>query len=147
GTSPVTDNRGVVIGALGMFSDITERKRWELALQESETRFRNLADAIPQIVWVARLDGHVEYINQQWCDYTGLSLEQTKDREELARVIHPDDREQALGQYDQALAQGTTYQHEFRLRRASNGTYRWFLGRAVPIQDKQGHVLRWFGTC
>jgi PAS domain S-box-containing protein len=146
GTSPVRDGRGDIIGALGMFSDITERKNAERALCESEAHFRHLADAMPQIVSVSRADGRLEYLNRRWHEYTGRSLEESQSKEQLAGVIHPDDLARVYDCWEEALAGGTAYQIEYRLRRAADSAYRWFLGRTVPIHDDQGRVARWFGT-
>jgi PAS domain S-box-containing protein len=107
---------------------------------------RQLADGLPQIVWVARPDGSHEYYNKKWCEYTGLELEQSTD-EAWSALFHPDDREGAVTAWAEALRQGTPYDIEFRLRRASDGAYRWFLGRALAYRNADGEILNWFGTC
>jgi PAS domain S-box-containing protein len=146
-TSPVTNGGGRIVGALGMFSDITARKRSEEALRESEARFRHLADAIPQTVWVAAPNGRTEYVNRRWTAYTGLDLDATNEPQRFAEALHPDDRRRVMERYSAALATGAIYNEEFRLRRAADGAYRWFLGRCVPIRDERGQIVRWFGTC
>jgi PAS domain S-box-containing protein len=107
---------------------------------------RQLADGLPQIVWVARTDGSHEYYNKQWSDYTGLSLENSTE-ETWRDLFHPDDRERAETMWAQALRDGTPYEIEFRLKRAVDGEFRWFLGRALPHRDADGNILNWFGTC
>ena len=107
---------------------------------------RQLADGLPQIVWVARPDGSHEYYNKQWCDYTGLTLEDSTDGA-WRNLFHPDDREPAETRWAEALREGTPYEIEFRLRQVSNGDYRWFLGRALPHRDADGSIVKWFGTC
>ena len=113
--------------------------------RELET-LRQLADGLPQIVWVARPDGSHEYYNKQWYDYTGLTLEDSTD-EAWSELFHPDDRERARTRWAEALRAGTPYEIEFRLKRVSDGEFRWFLGRALPHRDAAGKVVNWFGTC
>src|SRR5262249_2428165 len=79
--------------------------------------------------------------------YTGLSLDEINDRSKLAQVIHPEDRLAVFEHYDQALQKGSIYQQEFRLKRAADGEYRWFLARSVPLRDERERIVRWFGTC
>jgi PAS domain S-box-containing protein len=126
------------------FQNVSERKRMTDALYESEARFRQLADAMPQIVFTARPDGHVDYFNHRWYEYTGLppgsvgfeSWRQVHTEEGLRRVaeVWPD-----------ALRTGSPYEIEYPLRR-HDGVYRWHLGRALPVRDAAGKVVRWFGT-
>jgi PAS domain S-box-containing protein len=107
---------------------------------------RQLADGLPQIVWVARTDGSHEYYNKQWSDYTGLTLENSTE-EAWRELFHPDDRERAETMWAEALREGTPYEIEFRLKRAVDGEFRWFLGRALPHRDADGKIVNWFGTC
>ncbi len=95
---------------------------------------RHLADGLPQIVWVARPDGSHEYYNKRWREYTGLELEESTD-DAWAALFHPDDRERAVSAWAEALRQGTPYDIEFRLKRVSDGAYRWFLGRALAYRN------------
>src|SRR5947208_9228837 len=107
---------------------------------------RQLADGLPQIVWVARPDGTHEYYNKRWREYTGLELEESND-DAWSALFHPDDRERAVTAWAEALRQGTPYDIEFRLRRVSDGEYRWFLGRALAYRNAEGQILNWYGTC
>lgn len=107
---------------------------------------RQLADELPQIVWVARPDGSHEYYNKRWYELTGLALQDSTEDAWRER-FHPDDRERAESLWIEALRNGTPYEIEFRLRRASDGAYRWFLGRSVPYRGATGAIEQWFGTC
>jgi len=130
---------------VAVFDNITTRKRAEEALQRSEEEFRTLAEAMPQIVWVSRADGWNTYISQQWMDYTGLGSEESLGHG-WHEALHPADRVRGSEAWQQAFATGSIYSLECRIRRA-DGEYRWWLVRAVPLQDAQSHILKWFGTC
>lgn len=143
--SPIRDAAGTIIGASKIARDITERKRAEAALRESEGRWRTLIEAIPQLVWTARADGHCDYLSQRWMDYTGTTLGQNLGSG-WAGVVHPDEVSRVRQTWAEAVATGTPYQVECRLRSAQ-GDYRWQLVRAVPLRDDQGQVVRWFGAC
>ncbi|HEV2761519.1 MAG TPA: ATP-binding protein, partial [Pyrinomonadaceae bacterium] len=131
-------------GMRGVTLDISARKLAEAAVRESEQQYRHLADAMPQIVWTARADGFTEYFNRRWSEYTGLTLEQTLGWG-WQHVIHPDDAERAVRRWARSIEAGEDFEIEYRFRR-SDGTYRWHLGRAEPMRDAEGRVLRWFGT-
>jgi len=125
--------------------DITERKRAEEALQTSERELRELAESMPQIVWVTRPDGRNIYFNQQWVDYTGLTLEASYG-EGWITPVHPDDRQRAWDAWQRAVQRRDTYSLECRLRRA-DGVYQWWLIRGVPLLSTNGEIRKWFGTC
>lgn len=107
---------------------------------------RQLADGLPQIVWVARPDGSHEYYNQRFFEFTGRGREIRMD-DSWTDLFHPDDARRADEAWAEALRTGTPYEIEFRLKRASDGGYRWFLGRALPYRDENGEIVNWFGTC
>jgi PAS domain S-box-containing protein len=107
---------------------------------------RQMADGLPQILWVARPDGSYEHYNKPWYDYTGLTFEESAG-EAWHEVIHPDDREPAEAAWTEALRKGTPHEIEHRLKRASDGEYRWFLRRALPHHDADGNIVKWFGAC
>ena len=121
-----------------------ERARIERALRESEAGFRRLADAMPQIVFAADPDGNVIYFNKQWHEYTGLAAEDTT-AETWARVHTAEGLERVRRAWPEAIRTGQTYEIEYPLRR-HDGEYRWHLGRAVPIRDESGRIVRWYGT-
>jgi PAS domain S-box-containing protein len=125
--------------------DVTERKRTEEALERSEREFRQLAESMPQIVWTTRPDGWNIYFNQQWVDYTGLTLEESYG-EGWIKPFHPDDRQRAWDAWQRATRHRDTYALECRLRRA-DGRYRWWLIRGVPLVGANGEITKWLGTC
>ena len=129
----------------GITFDITERKRAEAALRESEARFRAITDSVDQMIWSTRPDGFHDYFNQRWYDFTGVP-EGTTDGEEWNGMFHPEDRDRAWTIWSQCLETGEPYHIEYRLRHRS-GQYRWVLGRAQPVRDDAGRITRWFGTC
>ena len=125
--------------------DITERKAAELAVIDRETRMATLADAMPQLVWIGGSDGELEYVNQRLCEYVGVYGTEAKSHDVWRKTIHPDDREQSMAVWSQAISKGEAYTLEQRLRR-HDGVYRWFLVRAQPERDPAGRVIRWYGT-
>ena len=123
-----------------------ERKRTEEALRESEAKFRTIADTMPQIVWSTTADGYHDYFNERWYEYTGMS--RTGDQGwSWKDYLHPDDYERTLEIWHHSLETAAPYEVEYRFLRASDSTYRWFIGRALPVRDEQGCIVRWFGTC
>ena len=100
---------------------------------------------MPQIVYTARADGWLEYCNQRWIDYTGLTVTQSQGWGSLV-AIHPDDVDRFVQSWDHAMTNGNTCELEFRLKRASDGAYRWHLGRGIPMRDGMGRIIKWFGT-
>jgi PAS domain S-box-containing protein len=124
--------------------DITERQRAEEALRESEERLKTIADAIPQLVWMAQPDGFILWYNRRWYEYTGTTPEQMEgwgwqsvhDPEILPKVVE---------RWKEAIAAGVPLEMDLPLRGA-DGRFRWFLTRVVPMKDPKGRVLHWFGT-
>jgi diguanylate cyclase (GGDEF)-like protein/PAS domain S-box-containing protein len=141
----LTDARNEMLGSVVTLTDFTERKLAEKALSKSEEEFRTLAESMPQIVWITRADGWTIYFNQQWMDYTGLTLEESLGHG-WNTPFHPDDQKGAWDARQKATATAGIYSIESRLRRA-DGTYRWMLVRGVPLKDAAGNILKWFGTC
>ncbi|MFL6621685.1 MAG: PAS domain-containing protein [Sulfurifustis sp.] len=137
---------GRVLRLLGTAQDITEQRRMEEQVRASERQFRLLADAMPQIAWVTDAFGRVIYVNQRWCDYTGLAPEQSQSDSHLASIVHPDDIAPMMEAWSRCLATGADYEQQLRFKRAADGAYRWFLSRGVAVRDEQGRVARWFGT-
>jgi PAS domain S-box-containing protein len=113
--------------------------------RESELRFRQVAQAMPQLVWTTVAGGRADFINDRWQQYTGMSIEAATDGGAWLSAIHPDDRPHTLEQWREAYRLGTVFEVEHRLRR-HDGVYRWHLGRAVPIYDDQGQFQKWLGT-
>jgi PAS domain S-box-containing protein len=124
--------------------NIAERKQAEEALRQSERRFRDLAEALPQIVWTADAEGGVDWFNRRWYEYTG-EPDSESESWPWEKSAHPDDIAPTLTNWAEARRAGSLFQNEFRLRR-HDGQYRWFLVRAWPLQDGNGKVMRWFGS-
>jgi PAS domain S-box-containing protein len=139
------DSQGEVIGATSIGEDITNRRLAENALKESEKEFRLLAESMPQIVWATRADGWNIYFNQQWVDYTGMTLEESYGFG-WNIPFHPDDQQDALDAWNNATKNNGSYSIEARLRRF-DGEYHWWLVRGVPQVDEKGEITKWFGTC
>ncbi len=153
--SAVKNSDGKIVGASKIARDITGRLRTERELKEAkiastrlegEQRYSFLADTVPQVIWTARPDGGVDYYNKAWFDYTGLTLEQTKDWGWEA-VVHPEDLEASVNRWKHSLATGDSYELEYRFKRGSDSAYRWHLGRALPMRDEKGEIVQWVGTC
>jgi PAS domain S-box-containing protein len=122
----------------------TERRQAEEALRASEERYRSLADLIPGIVWTARADGWIDFANQFWFKFTGLSMEETQGSG-WAVVIHPEDLPRVNELWTEALRTGESIEVAYRVRRAGDGTYRWFLAQARAVRDHYGRIVKWFG--
>ena len=133
-------------GASVFLEDIDERKRTEEKLRESEARFRLMADAVPQIVWLTDPDGRTEFFNRQWTAYTGRPYEPSTAAQVAAEHVHPDDRAATMEAFEEARRTGGTFLVEHRIR-SKDGKYRWFLVRAKPYRDpRTGEIVRWFGA-
>jgi PAS domain S-box-containing protein len=115
------------------------------ALRESDARFQTLADALPHMVWSTLADGYHDYYNARWYEFTGVPPGST-DGEAWNGMFHPEDRERAWTMWRHSLETGAPYEIEYRLRHHS-GEYRWTLGRAMPMRDENGRIIRWIGSC
>jgi len=124
--------------------DVTGRKRAEAALAESEDRFRTMADNISQFAWTADPTGWIFWYNQRWYEYTGTTFEDMKGWG-WKKVHHPDHVDRVVTKWRLAHTTGEPWEDTFPLR-GIDGTYRWFLSRALPIRDAEGRITRWFGT-
>lgn len=146
--SPIKNKLHKIIGASIIAHDITNRKLAEAAIRKSESHFRLLTEALPQIVWTATPTGKPEYYNAQWYEYTGFSVDQSLHQGAWQELLHPDDVKRCNRRWNQALREKKGYQMEFRFADAKHpGKYRWFLGKALPLVDTQGRIVRWLGTC
>jgi PAS domain S-box-containing protein len=140
--------KGLTCLAGSVMALLTEHRSTQSAerrMHEEEEKFRVLADTMPQMVWSTLPDGHHDYYNARWYDYTGVPVGST-DGEGWNDMFHPDDQARAWKVWRHALETGEPYEIEYRLRNAQ-GAYRWTLGRALPMRDEAGRIIRWFGTC
>ncbi|HLP76341.1 MAG TPA: PAS domain-containing protein, partial [Candidatus Paceibacterota bacterium] len=142
-SQPVRDEAGE-LKLMGTVMDVTERVKVEEMLREGEAHLRKVINTIPGLVWIARTDGHVEYHNQRWIDYTGLTAEQAAGWGWRA-AIHPEDLPALATKWKSLLQSGTAGEGEARFRRF-DGEYRWFLFRGVPLYDEAGRLVRWYGA-
>ncbi|WP_176592672.1 sensor histidine kinase [Sphingobium sp. EM0848] len=124
---------------------ITRQARDAQAVADSDRMFRTLADTMPQMVWSALPDGYNDYFNARWYEFTGVAQGIT-DGEGWSAMFHPEDQPLAWKRWRHSLATGDPYEIEYRMQHHS-GDYRWTLGRALPIRDEEGQVVRWIGTC
>lgn len=114
--------------------------------RQNEARLRELADAMPQIVWAARPDGTIDYFNRQWYEFTRMPADEPRAHDWQA-MIHPDDLPKYAASWSASVHAGIPFEVEYRFRDCSMDGYRWFLGRALPVRDDAGKIIRWYGTC
>ena len=143
--SPILGVSQLPRGAITVIRDVTEQRRTENALRESEGRYRFLADAVPEFIFTTDAEGQWEYCNRRWCEYTGLTVEQSMGGQ-WATALHPEDAPQSVAGWADSVRTGRAYETEYRMR-SREGKYRWFLSRGFPMHDDQGNILRWFGIC
>jgi PAS domain S-box-containing protein len=140
----IRDANGEAVRMVGAMQDVTAQKAILDALRTSEKSFRTLADSMPQIVWTARADGFLDWYNQLWYDYTGAAPGSSWD--DRYSPVHPDDIEPTRRRWKESLQTGKHYEMEFRFKRKSDGQYRWHLGRAIPLKNESGSIIKWIGT-
>src|SRR5256714_6012843 len=140
-------NRRTVIRLTSIYQQVLEAEEARATeLAASNKQFLDLAEAIPQLVWISDNEGKPVYFNSPWGPFTGSTVEQLTERG-WAEALHPEDRELATARWKESLKSGQPFEAEYRIKRASDGTYRWFLCRAMPVRDKAGKNVRWFGSC
>jgi PAS domain S-box-containing protein len=132
---PFQDAQGNIVHWYGTSTDIEDLKR-------AEHRIRLLINAIPTMAWTLRPDGVIDFVNQRWLDYTGLTLQQEID--DPTGVVHPEDLPRVIKKWLVDMTTGEPSEDEMRLRRV-DGQYRWFLVRTAPLRDEQGNVVEWYG--
>jgi PAS domain S-box-containing protein len=169
---PLRDPLGRIVKWFGALTDISDQKRLEeeralslaveqkaraeveaalrardetlQALAASEEQYRVLTEAMLQCIWTARANGQTDYVNQHWCNYAGMTLADSLGSG-WARVLHPDDAQKCYDAWTRAVQTGATFECEYRMKRA-DGVYRWFLGRGLPVRDREGRIVKWLGT-
>lgn len=124
--------------------EIAERRRLEAALRERETRWRQLAESMPNLVWTCDPAGHWDYLSRQWVEYTGVPEAQQLGVGWLAQV-HPEDRDAVVSTWQRTVSGGEPFEIQFRLRRR-DGAWRWHQTHAVPIRDAAGALVKWYGA-
>ena len=132
------DNQTLWVGTI---SDIHERKIGEEKLVEGERRLKNILDAVPHITWIMDASGKVLSRNKRWFEYT----EKEESEESWEKAVHPDDLENAIEQWAEALEKGVICENTYRIRNV-NGEYRWFLARTIPLRNKEDEIELWIGT-
>jgi PAS domain S-box-containing protein len=143
-TTATRDEAGNLTGLIKVMRDLTERKRLEEQLRQSQSYLRLLIDSLPQLVWTCSPDGECDYLGPQWTSYTGVP-----ESEQLGygwlNQLHPDDREPTRAAWNKAVEGASAFDMEYRIRGA-DGNYRWFKTRALPLRSEEGEVIKWFGT-
>lgn len=142
-TGRVTFENDIPLRMVGVVQEVTERVLAQNTLAESEQRFRELANNIDQFAWTMDAEGRALWFNDRWYDYTGTSFEQLRDGAGV--TIHPEHTERVRAHFRTCIANGAEWEDTFPLR-AKDGSYRWFLSRAIAIRDEAGKIARWFGT-
>jgi diguanylate cyclase (GGDEF)-like protein/PAS domain S-box-containing protein len=141
---PIAEGDDTIQLIQGTLQDISSAKLNERAINESEQRFRQLANAMPYIVWSAESDGQIDYGNQTVMDYAGL--EDVAAVTEWLTFLHPDDVEPTTAKWTECVETGKTFSCEYRLLRAADQSYRWHLAKGMPIRNEAGTIIKWYGT-
>jgi PAS domain S-box-containing protein len=142
--SAIVGDQGVVIGAIAIVRDASARVLAERELAASQARLRGLSQAVPQHVWIADVQGRMEWFNERTYEYSGYGFDELAG-EGWGRAVHPGDLQTLRSKWSDSLATGAVFEAEVRLLRA-DGTYRWHLNRAVPLREADGQVSGWIGT-
>lgn len=143
--APIIDETGKTVGLRGVSVDITDRKEAEEAVRESESRFQNVADTAPVLIWVTGTDKLCTYVNQQWLEFTGRTMDQELGNG-WAEGVHPDDYERCLQTYLSVFDQRQLFKMEYRLRRA-DGEFRWIYDIGTPLFSPNHKFLGYIGSC
>ncbi len=138
---PLLNSDGSIRQWVGVHTDITEQRKAEEKIRENESRFRTLAETLPQMIWVSDNKGEMEYYSKEWSDYCGV-IDVTKAWEYM---IHPEDKTISEKAYAKAYAQGLPFRTEIRLKNKA-GDFRWHSSVAEPVKDETGTVLKWVGA-
>jgi PAS domain S-box-containing protein len=141
---PERDAQGVVCGVVGAIVDLTERRRAEDALRESEARLATLTAALPALLFSTTADGRIDYVNDRFFEYGGIARE-TPLAPAWQRIVHKDDLPRVLASWDESVHTGRDLNIQCRLRRA-DGVYRWFKGYATQLCDERRGVRKWLGV-
>ncbi|OJW19831.1 MAG: hypothetical protein BGO49_14030 [Planctomycetales bacterium 71-10] len=144
-SGPAVDESGRPIAAVAALLDVTARRAAEDGLVDSERRFRQLAEAVTQVVYITRPDDSIAFLNGRWFDYTGASRDHVEVKDAWLAAIHPDDVPVVLGARARSKEAGGATEIEYRIR-GRDGSYRWFLGRSIWVRDESGALTSRIGT-
>jgi PAS domain S-box-containing protein len=142
--TPLFDITGNIYGVMNTAAEVTDLVTTKQKIEESEKKFRLLADSMPQHIWTSDIRGNLNYFNQSVFTYSGLSPEQI-DKDGWLQFVHPDDREENIQTWMHSVVTGESFLFEHRFRR-HDGEYRWQLSRALPVKDSHGKIKMWVGT-
>lgn len=142
---PFREGDASVSGIMVVATDVTNQVQARMKVEESNKELQFAMNAMPQMVWVTKPDGYHEFYNNQWYEYTGLTYEESIDTG-WDTVLHEEDKQRSWKVWKHSLQTGDPYEIEYRFKR-HDGEYRWFLGRALPLKDEKGNIIKWFGTC
>jgi len=142
---PILGPDGEVEAVAGTTRDVTERKRFEEELKDSELRFRTITNATPQMVWTALPDGTIDYHNEQFYQFVGQEQGTAEGTTWAEDRLHPDDQQRAGTRWAHSVAGGEPYEATYRMRHHT-GQYRWILARALPLRSENGDIVKWLGT-
>jgi PAS domain S-box-containing protein len=135
---------GSISGVMAVATDVTEQVLASKKIESSESRFRLMADAMPQFVWMGDAAGNLNYFNQAVYNYSGLSVEQVQ-KEGWLQIVHPEEREENIKAWAHSIQTGEDFVFHHRFKN-KEGEYRWQLSRAVPQKDSEGNIQLWIGT-
>ena len=144
--SPVKDRSKKLTAFAVKFIDITAYQLAQAELIQSENYFRSICEAVPQMVWTSKPNGQVNYFNKNWYDFTGIPVNLIESQS-WKNVVHQEDGNKFITQWSQSMVTSKNFEVECRFQRNSDKQYRWHLVRALPLKDKCGKILKWFGTC
>ena len=139
---PVIDEKGNVEAVAGTTRDITQQVEARKEIEESEERFRSLAQTLPQLVWVANAQGKQEFASLRWEEYSGI---QPSGEPEWKAIVHPDDYDGINAAWMNSLTTGSIYKYDVRLK-SKNGEYRWHNVKGEPVTDKENNIVKWVGA-
>ena len=142
---PILGPDGEVEAVAGTTRDVTERKRFEEELRDSELRFRTITNAMPQMVWTALPDGTIDYHSEQFYRFAGLAAGTAEGAAWAETLLHPDDQAHGRARWAHSVATGEPYETTYRSRHHS-GEYRWILARGVALRNEAGEIVKWLGT-
>lgn len=143
----IRDAHGWPMHGIATIQDITERKFAEESLRASEARYRTLAETAPVHIFHADQRGALQWASRSFLHYTGVSEPEQLDATLRSQnIVHPDDQQEVVEQWERGIAAAVPIELELRIRRA-DGEYRWHLCRVTPVRDQHGEVIEWVGTC